>query len=394
MVDAHAQKKKVPSCRRGAFRLMSARVGFWIAGLIWGVALAAVLPEDLFPAARPVVAGTTFLAIGLLGEIMQARRARAAYEVVCRAFDTRASDGRVDLARMDGVRGEANPVDPRFKRFREFETEIADPIERARSVALDGRRSPPLLGRVAIVSLFLGRDRRAWSDVEIAEAHCALERIGVWVEREAARWGAAVNIEIADTFFVFDDEPAGVIEPVDVFSALLVTTRAAAKLGLTDVIGMFRQVRARLVADEVVWLVHPRRAGWSFAVPREFSDWDGVCLSVCYPRWAMASEPLGRREARIEPDTVVHEILHLFGASDKYERPLRAFAPRMVTRRDVMRLSERRLARLQVDPRTALEIGWAKPGQPFPPEKTPAGASPKSSRRPVDIDDGGQGPGT
>lgn len=373
---------------------MSARVGFWIAGLIWGVALAVVLPADLFPAVRPVVAGTTFLVIGLLGEIVQARRARAAYEVLRRSLDTRPPDGQVDLARMDRVRGEVNPVAPRFKRFKGLETEISDPIERARSVALDGRRSPPLLGRVAIVSLFLGRDRRPWSDVEIAEAHRALERVGVWVEREAARWGAAVNIEIADTFFVFDDEPDGVIEPVDVFSALLVTTRAAAKLGLTDVIGMFKQVRARLVADEVVWLVHPRRAGWSFAVPREFSDWDGVCLSVCYPRWAMSSEPLGRREARIETDTVVHEVLHLFGASDKYERPLRAFDPRMVTRRDVMRLSERRLGRLQVDPRTALEIGWAKPGQPIPPEKTPAGASLKSSRRPVDIDNGGQGPGT
>ena len=48
--------------------------------------------------------------------------------------------------------------------------------------------------------------------------------------------------------------------------------------------------------------------------------------------------------------TVVHELLHLFGATDKYGRSLRDVPPGTVTSRDVMRLSETRLSRLRIDP--------------------------------------------
>ena len=59
-----------------------------------------------------------------------------------------------------------------------------------------------------------------------------------------------------------------------------------------------------------------------------------------------------------DPVTIVHEVLHLFGASDKYGVPLRSFAPGSVTNRDVMRLDETSLLRVQIDPLTAREIGW------------------------------------
>ena len=57
--------------------------------------------------------------------------------------------------------------------------------------------------------------------------------------------------------------------------------------------------------------------------------------------------------------TVVHELFHLFGASDKYGIPLRSFPPKSVTDRDVMRLDSETLSRLRVDPATAAEVGWA-----------------------------------
>jgi hypothetical protein len=83
-------------------------------------------------------------------------------------------------------------------------------------------------------------------------------------------------------------------------------------------------------------------------------------MAVCYPCEASFPEPLVG-PARVDPVTVVHELLHLFGASDKYGRPLTAYAPRTVTSREVMRLSEERLARLRIDPSTAAEIGWVRP---------------------------------
>ena len=59
---------------------------------------------------------------------------------------------------------------------------------------------------------------------------------------------------------------------------------------------------------------------------------------------------------------VAHELLHTVGATDKYAVPLRSFPPRSVTHREVMRLDETSLLRLRIDPLTAEEIGWLRPG--------------------------------
>ena len=55
---------------------------------------------------------------------------------------------------------------------------------------------------------------------------------------------------------------------------------------------------------------------------------------------------------------IAHEVLHLFGASDKYGVPLDSFRSGQVTHRDIMRMDARRLERLRVDPLTASEVGW------------------------------------
>jgi hypothetical protein len=82
-----------------------------------------------------------------------------------------------------------------------------------------------------------------------------------------------------------------------------------------------------------------------------------VCLAVCYAREASFTEPVVRAPGP-DPVTFVHELLHLFGATDKYGVPLSEFPPGAVTACDVMRLDRTRLARLHVDPLTAAEIGW------------------------------------
>jgi len=83
----------------------------------------------------------------------------------------------------------------------------------------------------------------------------------------------------------------------------------------------------------------------------------GVSLAVCYARDENFPEPLDGPPFT-DPVTIVHEVLHLFGASDKYGVPLRSFAPKSVTNREVMRLDENSLIRLRIDPLTAREIGW------------------------------------
>jgi hypothetical protein len=181
-----------------------------------------------------------------------------------------------------------------------------------------------------------------------------------------------VNLDLASLYFSADDderdevavdfvshgEAVGPFEQFAATKALLRATRAAVSLGFAHAPAMFREVERRLGADATVWLLHPRESGRSFAVPRDIRAPGEVGIAVCYPHESSFPEPIAG-PARADPVTVAHELLHLFGASDKYGVPLSRFAPGAVTEREMMRLDEERLSRLRIDPATALEIGWS-----------------------------------
>jgi hypothetical protein len=339
------------------------------------------------------------LGVGLLGEWAHRRAAGPWPSGPRRPRDSRPADGRVDIAALAGVRREPNEHDPRFGRFVGMAPEPAAATTSGLPAGGSGggRVCPPLLGRVTLVSLYLGYDGARWTDDEVAAAQGALLRAGSWIEREARRWGAAVNVEIADTYLTADvDDPHTeqavgfdrvgdeVVafeegEETRVFAAL---TRAAVGNGFRDAVDLVRTVEGHLATDAAVWLVHPLRCGVSRAFPhdREGAILPGVSLAVCYVREAPFPEPL-KGPATTDPVTVVHEMLHLFGATDKYGHALKSYAPRAVTGREVMRLSVTRLERLQVDPLTALEIGWS---DRLAPETPTTAASPRGSRRSSD----------
>ncbi|WP_435010128.1 hypothetical protein P12x_001357 [Tundrisphaera lichenicola] len=228
-----------------------------------------------------------------------------------------------------------------------------------------------MLGKVALISVFVGLDGNSWSGEEIDQAHRSLINAGSWIEREAHRWNALVNIAIADTFFLMDDQAE---EPVEVdflpegddvgpmeanasAKAFAAASRAAASLGFTDVVGLFREINPRIESDAKVWLFHLRRRGRSHAIPAAEGDISGVGLAICYSRESSFPEPLDGR-GRVDPTTVAHELLHLFGATDKYGSSLSSYPTNAVGHRDVMRLSYDALGRMTIDSMTASEIGW------------------------------------
>jgi hypothetical protein len=221
--------------------------------------------------------------------------------------------------------------------------------------------------------MFVGRFGKGWSGEEIRMAHDALLRAAAWIEREAIRHGAALNIDLADTDFVADDW--GPDEGVEVAfvpgmggdvpfeshaadKALRAFSRAASHMGFAGAAELIAETCGRVEADARVWVLHPRSAGLSFALAEVDTRWPGASLAVCYAREASFPEPL-ERPPFPDPVTYAHELLHLFGASDKYGVPLSTFPPGSVSSRDVMRLGHERLSQLRIDRRTAEEIGWA-----------------------------------
>ena len=295
--------------------------------------------------------------------------------------DDRPADGLVPVVVLPGVEGIANEADPSTRAFQRM-TPIAE-VSRRRSFAT--RR--PLRGRVGLFSIFVGRDGSSWSDREVAEAFESLARMGRWLEGEAGRWSAPVNLELIGTYFRGDDSEAetvelavaldpyeNVIDEADAdIRGIASASRAAAGLGFADLADLIARVDPRADHDLTVWFVHLLRAGRSSAVAPARFQFPGVGLALCYARESSSSEPLVGLPY-VDPVTLAHEFLHLFGASDKYGTSIASFPPRSVTSRDVMRLDRTRLSQLRVDPLTATELGWASPAS------SGAGNRPASSR--------------
>ena len=152
---------------------------------------------------------------------------------------------------------------------------------------------------------------------------------------------------------------------------LAIASRASARHGFADMAELAGRIRGRLDVDAQAWLLHLRGAGRSMAIPAGDSALAGVDLAVCFSREASFPEPTSGG-GRVDPLTVVHELLHLFGATDKYGVPLADFPGDTVTRDDIMRMDHETLDRLRVDDRTASEIGWGDLAR-APRRKKPAG---------------------
>ncbi len=224
-----------------------------------------------------------------------------------------------------------------------------------------------------MVSLFVGRDGKAWSIDELIKAHRALRRAGAWIEREAIRWQVPVNLDLAECFFATVEEDtdrevaifrpdewgdAGLPDPDAESRILGILSRSASQLGFVDPVDLLGRIGRRIEADQIVWLLHVRRAGKSIALPSDATGIPGVAVAVCYAREDDFEAPMAGPPFA-DPITFVHELMHLFGASDKYDVSLASFPRGTVSERDIMVLGIESLSRLHVDPLTAVEIGWA-----------------------------------
>lgn len=314
--------------------------------------------------------GFLWLGVEVVRSIVRAKRRAGAAPPTPAGGPARIENPPAGVVPLGLEPSEPNARDPRRARF-------VGPFTRDEATAdrpaLPWTRtaSPPLRGRVVLLSMFVGADGRWWTDSEIARQLDALERAARWMEKQAGRYGVELGVGPADVYFSVEGEATPDVEigfepegaefgPYEAGSAeraLTLMSRAAAAIGFHDAVDLVREIHARLPDATPVWLLHVRQAGRSMAVPLDLTELEGVSLALCFAREANFTEPISRPPI---PDaaTLAHETLHLFGASDKYGAPLSSFDADAVTHRDIMRLDYDRLDQLRVDPLTAREIGW------------------------------------
>ena len=185
------------------------------------------------------------------------------------------------------------------------------------------------------------------------------------------RQNVALNLEAIDTYFAAGDDHQETVElavsveqyrstideaDIDLMG-IASASRAAIQLGFSDLGELIGSVDPLVDHDLTVWFVHLLREGRSRAVEADRFRFPGARLALCYARESSISSRLVG-VPYVDPVTLAHELLHLFGASDKYGTPLRTFPADSVTSRDIMRLDRERLGQLRIDPLTAWEIGW------------------------------------
>ena len=345
---------------------------WWLLGLGVGVGVAIGLPEGELAAARPVVLGATVLGFGVIGEMIAGSRNHpiGVGQAAVPQRDPLVPDGKIAIRAVSGYNIAPNRADTRFGRY--------EALPQPGTIAPVPRPERPrsrLSGRVVISTIFVSSEYRPWTDEEIGRSLTAVERACRWLEREAIRWKASVKLEVAGGYFALPSEP---FEEPDINLAdqghdlglvaigewewiLKGLNHAVPALGATDFVAFIEAVEQEFEeADEVVWLVFPRQAGRSFALPRHEALTGGANLAVCYAVDSNFPEPLRGAEPRVDPATIAHEFLHLFHASDKYGKRLDRFERGTVTRFDIMRMSPARSFRSnRVDLATAREIGWA-----------------------------------
>jgi hypothetical protein len=278
----------------------------------------------------------------------------------------------VNIVSLVGVRKVANFRNRKFQRFESgAELPVVDPPPHQLSSRTTRGQPPQLLGNWVMVSLFAGCDGRPWSESEIAGRLDSMLSAGRWVAGEASRYRMALALGVCDTYFAVEDDSTeeveigfapegddiGPAEADQITKALILMSRGARQLGFRDATDMVERIAARLPGSRSVWFLHIRRGGRSLAIPLDLTELHGVCLAVCFAREASFTEPIVKLPGA-DAATFVHELLHLFGATDKYGVPLSEFPPGTVTAYDVMRLDHARLARLRVDPLSAAQIGW------------------------------------
>jgi hypothetical protein len=360
--------------RKSSGVAMTTRGGYWLGGVAVAIGLSCMVlavargPGCINDELALALYGG-FISMAVMGEIVswiKAARSRPPEP----SRDDSPADGVVEIVPVPTMFGAPNARDARFRRLAPTgQLGTPSPIRRKRP----SRRQPPLLGRVAVASLFLGRDGKSWDDAEIARTLQCVIRAGEWIEQEAVKRGARVNICLPDLYFEADDpEPSsrpseitilpegdrdGLFDAGAELRLVASASRAARDLGFRDTVDLSDRVCSSLRCDALVWLVHPRSAGRSFVVPEVDTGLSGVSLAACFAREDDFPGPLiGPPSA--DPATFAHELLHLFGASDKYGVPLSAFPAGTVTDRDVMRMEFDRLKQLRIDGATATEIGW------------------------------------
>ena len=229
----------------------------------------------------------------------------------------------------------------------------------AKEVTMGRGSATTLKGVAYTLSIFVEQGEASWTkDDKLAqmEEGRVAER---WLVEEAKRHGVALSFHEGSCFGLdaslrVTEVPVDEEGRVEVFDVLRQTLRSVGREGPAE---LSRSIVRKAGVNTLHVVTYLNTDGVSCAAPFRDGNAEERLLEGCVVHRADS-----RSGADTGPRTIAHEILHLYGAWDFYERP--GYKPEQVvlaTRefpRDVMLCASPNLEESEVGPVTAWRIGW------------------------------------
>lgn len=208
-----------------------------------------------------------------------------------------------------------------------------------------------LKGTLAIHNIFVDCLPNHWDEKEINAVERALRECCAWIKREASKYSITVDTRISENHFIAKSDrlpPSARNSRDEIFEW---SSNVLKSIDFEDMQHYAHTFQEEEKAENWITFFHVQVAGRSYAF--DSTAITPIEFLVCFSEYADTPERKTLHTIRPDPREYAHEILHLFGAKDKYEtsdkHPLT----------DIMnRLDKFSLELLSISKPTAQEIRW------------------------------------
>jgi hypothetical protein len=224
-----------------------------------------------------------------------------------------------------------------------------------------------LKGSNLIINCFISEKGNEWTPQE-KQATLNKEREGVaWLQRQAGKWGVPVpdfkeyNLGVENDITVAKIERAH--EPSTAHLKIRWVNYALNAAGYSDVTKLYATLKEQYKTDNMVVFVFANKTGRSYAQPLN----NGI--DKLYPELHLEGAVIYKNYYDIDhdlyPGTIMHEMLHLYGAWDMYHDENTSIEVQNIIHgvfKHSIMLDDHvdNLNYLSIDQMTAWRIGWIK----------------------------------
>ena len=223
------------------------------------------------------------------------------------------------------------------------------------------------IGKSLVVNCFISEIGNKWNTAE-KDSILQKEQLGFnWLYKQSTNWGNK-NLSFQVLNLAKDDDIVLAMIPKSSRSKIWITEYALHATGYDDVYALYDSLKKKYQVEHLVFMFFANKTGHSFA--QSSTDTVVKFNREYYVEGAIVYRNYLDNNGQLCTGTIIHELLHLYGAWDMYKRvDNNVLIDENISRgfqKSIM-LNDRRndLTKEIIDPLTAWRLGWSKNYSPW-----------------------------